>query len=309
MQRLRRYASAVGEHASPRPPRRYGVPACPESWDSVDQLLDDWAHQRPDLDFTPVGVVNRLARVRTHLDRHLAEVFEGHGLTPADFHVLVTLRRSGAPYRMPQARLMDALGLTSGTVSLRLERLVKAGTVTREPDPDDRRGTLVRLTEDGQRLFDVIAPEHLANEDRLLSALTEEQRRTLADLLRHVLASLEPRHCPLDPRIGLAVESAIIARSRRRAVGLSDTPGLLVSAVQPGSPADVAGLVRGDLIVEANGQPALSRIALADVVDRLPDGGSLELGLLRGNKPHTASINLPAGASATTRGKSRKPVR
>jgi DNA-binding MarR family transcriptional regulator len=96
---------------------------------------------------------------------------------------------------MPQARLMDALELTSGTVSLRLERLVKAGTVTREPDPDDRRGSLIRLTEAGLRLFDVIAPEHLANEDRLPSALTEEQRRTLTGLLRHLLASLENPPC------------------------------------------------------------------------------------------------------------------
>lgn len=290
----------MGEHASAKPQRRYGVPVCRASWDSVDGLLDDWAHQRPDLDFTSVGVITRLARVRTHFDRHLAEVFEGHGLTPADFHVLVTLRRSGSPYRMPQARLMDALGLTSGTVSLRLERLVKAGTVTREPDPDDRRGTLVRLTEDGQRLFDVIAPEHLANEDRLLSALTKDQQATLADLLRHLLASLETRHCPLDPRIGLTLESAIVARRRRQAVGLSDTPGLLVAAVEPQSPADAAGLARGDLIVEANGQPALSGIALAEIVDRLPAGRAVELVLLRGNEPHTAAIKLP---------KKRQPVR
>ena len=290
----------MGERASTKPLRRYGVPVCRASWDSVDGLLDDWAHQRPDLDFTSVGVITRLARVRTHFDRYLAEVFEGHGLTPADFHVLVTLRRSGSPYRMPQARLMDALGLTSGTVSLRLERLVKAGTVTREPDPDDRRGTLVSLTEDGQRLFDVIAPEHLANEDRLLSALTKEQQATLADLLRHLLASLETRHCALDPRIGLTLESAITARRRRQAVGLSDAPGLLVAAVEPRSPAEAAGLARGDLIVEANDQPALSGIALSEIVDRLPAGRALELVLLRGNEPHTAAIKLP---------KKRQPLR
>jgi DNA-binding MarR family transcriptional regulator len=266
----------------------------------VDHLLDDWARERPDLDFTPVGVINRLGRVRGHLERHLAEVFAGHDLTPADFHALINLRRSGSPYCMPQARLMEALGLTSGTVSLRLERLVKAGTVTREPDPDDRRGTLVRLTEEGQRLFDAIAPEHLANEDQLLSALTEDQRRVLADLLRHLLASLEPRHCPPAAQLGLTLESAIVARGRRRAVGLSDTPGLLVSAVEPGSPAASAGITRGDLLVEMNGQPVVSAVALAELLDHLPADRSLELTLLRGNESHTSKIKQPKKSGSTT---------
>jgi DNA-binding MarR family transcriptional regulator len=280
----------VGEHTSATSGRRYGVPAVQSAWDSVDRLLDDWAHERPDLDFTPVGVINRLGRVRTHLERHLAEVFAGHDLTAADFHVLVNLRRSGAPYCMPQARLMDALGLTSGTVSLRLDRLVKAGTVTREADPDDRRGTLVRLTEDGLRLFDVIAPEHLENEERLLSALTEEQRQTLADLLRHLLASFENRHCPAAARLGLTLESAYVALRRRRAVGLSDTPGLLVAAVETGSPADSAGLARGDLIVEMGGEPVLSTVAFAELFDGLHDDHPVDLTVLRGNEPRSVQI-------------------
>ena len=73
---------------------------------------------------------------------------------------------------MPQARLMDALGLTSGTVSVRLERLEKSGIVTREPDPASARSSLVQLTQKGVELFDRAAPVHLANEDRLLSALS-----------------------------------------------------------------------------------------------------------------------------------------
>src|ERR1700758_2139554 len=222
------YHRRVGKRASAGP-RRYGVPASRAAWDSVDYLLNDWARERPGLDFTPVGVILRMGRVRRHLERRLGEVFARHGLTAADFQVLVNLRRSGEPYCMPQARLMEALGLTSGTVSLRLDRLVKAGTVSREPDPDDRRGSLIRLTADGLRLFEAVAPEHLANEERLLSALTAEQSTTLANLLRHVLASLEPPHCSVSARLGLSVESAIVARTRRVAVGLSDTAGLLVA--------------------------------------------------------------------------------
>ena len=273
---------------------RYGVPTSRSAWDSVDYLLGDWARERPDLDFTPVGIVNRLGHVRRQLERRLADVFAEHDLSAADFQVLVNLRRAGAPYCMPQARLMDALGLTSGTVSLRLDRLVKAGTVTREPDPDDRRGSLIRLTAKGQRLFDTIAPRHLANEDRLLSALTGEQRATLADLLRHLLVSLETPRCPVAESIGLSLEPAMAARMRRQAVGLSDTPGLLVAGVEPASPADTAGLTRGDLIVEMNGQPALSVVALAELLDQLPADQDLQLTVLRGNEPHKIEVGSPA---------------
>jgi hypothetical protein len=67
----------------------------------VDQLLLDWARERPDLDFTPAGVITRLARAHTYLDAELRAVFARFGLTAADFAVIITLRRSGPPYTMP----------------------------------------------------------------------------------------------------------------------------------------------------------------------------------------------------------------
>ena len=96
-------------------------------------------------DSVGVGVVTRLSRLRGYLDAELAGVFARFGLTSADFLVIVSLRRGGPPYRMPQARLMDALGLTSGTVSVRLDRLEKSGVVIREPDPASARGPDSRI--------------------------------------------------------------------------------------------------------------------------------------------------------------------
>jgi predicted metalloprotease with PDZ domain len=194
---------------------------------------------------------------------------------------------------MPQARLMDALGLTSGTVSLRLDRLTKAGIVIREPDPDDRRGSLIRLSDNGLQLFDVLAPEHLANEDRLLSALTDEQRATLADLLRHLLVSLEPSRPSPQAHLGLSVESAMTARKHRSAVGLSDTAGLLVTTVDPGSPAGDAGLRRGDLIVDIDGRPARNTAALTEGLASVAVGDSVELLVLRGDEPRSVEVRKP----------------
>lgn len=262
---------------------RYGVPACRNAQDSVDRILLDWERERPDLDFTPVGVITRLARVRTHLDAEVAAVFARYGLTAADFVVIITLRRSGAPFSMPQARLMDALGLTSGTVSVRLDRLVRNGIVTRENDPGNARMSLVILTEKGLRLFDEVAPVHLANEDRLLAALSASERRLLADLLRRLLADFETTPATVAADLGLTLEPAHRARSRREAVGLPDQPGLLVLDVAAGSPADRAGIQRGDIIATVAGTAVLGSVALALALDGAPPADGIDVGVRRGD--------------------------
>jgi DNA-binding MarR family transcriptional regulator len=267
------------------------------SGDSVGQLLADWAHERPDLDFSPVGIINRLSRVRTHIDSALLRVFREFDLTSPDFRVIVTLRRAGTPYELPQARLMTQLALTSGTISVRVDRLAKRGIVTRAPDPDDKRGQLVRLTADGLRLFDRIAPLHLANEERLLSSLTPDEQATLARLLGKLLVSFESGTIQVGLPLGMRLEPAHVARDRRTAVGLSDTPGLLVAETIEGTPAAVAGLARGDLIIAVNGMESRSEDVLAEAIDQAGPGGQLLLSVLRGNDSHHVAVHVPGPAS------------
>jgi DNA-binding MarR family transcriptional regulator len=282
----------VSEPAADGERRPYGVPASRDGWDSIDHVLADWARERPDLDFTPVGVINRLARVRSYLDAALAEVFAQFGLTAADFIVIVTLRRAGSPYRMPQARLMDALGLTSGTVSVRLDRLERAGVVTRAPDPASTRGSLVQLTGKGLALFDQAAPVHLANEDRLLSALSDAERLALADLLRRLLASFESSTTDVARDLGLTLEPAHIARQRRQAVGLTPAAGMLVAAVRPDSPAARAGIGRGDLLTHIDGQPTTSSTGLALLLGQLAGRRSALATIVRGNEESRVRVRL-----------------
>src|SRR6266566_3806824 len=220
--------------------------------DSVAQLLADWARERPDLDFSPVGVINRLARVMTQL------------------------------------------ALTSGTISLRVDRLAKRGIVTREADPDDKRGQRVRLTAEGLRLFDKVAPLHLANEERLLSSLTHDERVTLARLLSKLLISFESGTVQAGLPLGMRLEPAHLARYRRTAAGLSDTPGLLVAETIEGTPAASAGLARGDLIVAVDGIECRSEDVLAQAIDRVGPAGRLRLSVLRGNNHHQVTVTAPA---------------
>jgi DNA-binding MarR family transcriptional regulator len=158
--------------------------------DHVDFVLKQWATERPDLDMTPMGVVGRLLRAARRIDAELHGTFSAHGLDRPAFDVLATLRRAGSPHRLTPAQLMRASMVTSGAITQRLDRLEGRGLVTRSPSERDGRGVDVTLPAEGNRVIDAALPDHLANEERLLAALTPAQRKSLNDTLRRLLESL-----------------------------------------------------------------------------------------------------------------------
>jgi DNA-binding MarR family transcriptional regulator len=159
--------------------------------DHLDRILGGWAIQRPELDMAAMGTVGRLLRAAQLADARLSERIAVHGLQPGWFDLLAALRRAGAPYALNPTQLMRTTMLSSGGMTKRLDRLVEAGLVERRADPDDRRGTLVRLTRRGKAVIDRAVVTHLANERRLLSTLTRVQQQRLDDLLRALLSELE----------------------------------------------------------------------------------------------------------------------
>jgi DNA-binding MarR family transcriptional regulator len=166
--------------------------AVPER-DGVDLIIEQWHRERPELDHSPIGVVGRISRLAREIEARLERVYGEHGLEPGWHDVLATLRRSGPPYRMRPTDLTDATMLTSSGTTKRLDRLEQAGLIARSPDPRDRRGTLITLTAAGRRLIDEVTEAHLENERNILSALSETDRRRLADLLRKLQLGLPPR--------------------------------------------------------------------------------------------------------------------
>lgn len=251
-------------------------------------MVAAWAAQSPELPVAPIEIILRLNRLRARIDEELARVFARFDLTPADFAVIAALRRGGQPYTVPQSTLMSWLALTSGTVSVRLNRLENKGIVMRRPSGDDGRGVLVTLTERGQRLFDQVAPEHLANEDILISALTDDEREQLAGLLRKLLIGFEHEqsHSPL----GMTVAPAHITRRARTAVGLSDRAGLLVQHVAPDSPADRSGLQSGDVLIGLGDTPLRSCVDLAQATAHAKDH-PLQLRVLHGEDERDVHID------------------
>ena len=100
-------------------------------------------------------------------------------------------------------------------------------------------------------------------------------------------------------RLGVAVAPPRVARRMRRAVGLSERSGLLVRAVEQDSPADAAGLRRGDLLVGALGRDLDGVDGLYAALDGLPAaGGSLELRVVRGEEERELTVSFGARRAA-----------
>ena len=160
--------------------------------DGIDDIVDAWRRERPDLDPSPIGVIGRISRLARELEVRLEVVYREHGLEQGWHDVLATLRRSPPTYRVRASDLTDALMLTSSGTTKRLDRLERVGLIAREPDPADRRGTLIALTDAGRQLIDSVTEAHLANERRLLDALSAREREQLAGLLRKLRLGLPP---------------------------------------------------------------------------------------------------------------------
>jgi DNA-binding MarR family transcriptional regulator len=159
--------------------------------DEVDELVTRWRAERPDLDTEPLQVLSRVSRLARHLDRARTAAFAAHGLQAWAFDVLSALRRQGPPYQLSPGALLRATLVTSGTMTNRIDRLAEAGLVSRQPDPQDKRGVLVTLTPLGQDAVDAALEDLLRSERTLLSGLDPAQRGELAALLRVLLAPFD----------------------------------------------------------------------------------------------------------------------
>ena len=138
-----------------------------------------------------MATFGRLGRLLGVVGPAIEAVFARHGLTTGEFDVLAALRRAGEPYTLTPSVLARTMMLSPAAMTNRLDRLEAAGHVDRALDPGNRRSMLVTLTAHGRETADAAVTEHVANEERLLAALSDDQRSTFDDLLRVLLAAVE----------------------------------------------------------------------------------------------------------------------
>jgi DNA-binding MarR family transcriptional regulator len=159
--------------------------------DAVDVIQAQWRRERPDLDGEAMAIIGRLGRLSVVAGEAVEAVFAARGLHRGEFDVLAALRRSGLPYTLNPSILADTLLMSRAGMTGRLDRLEQAGLVQRIADPGDRRAVKVALTDRGVELIDTVVTEHFDNETRILSVLSEEDRKHLDRIARLLLTELE----------------------------------------------------------------------------------------------------------------------
>ena len=119
--------------------------------DTTDRVLRGWDESAPTSRSGALQVTARLSRIGPHLARRQDEVFGRFGLSRGEVGALSALR-TGPPYRLSPTRLAKGLMLSSAGVTSRIDRLERRGFVRRLADPDDRRGVIIELTDEGREV-------------------------------------------------------------------------------------------------------------------------------------------------------------
>lgn len=163
---------------------------------AIDDILSAWNRERPDVDVSPMATVGRLSRVAVALDAQLAADYAQWNLDGGSFDVLFTLLRAGVPHALSPTELAASSMVSTAAVAQRLNRLVEAGLVSREPNPVDGRGRIVTLTAQGKKLANRALPSHVAAEENFLAALDATERTQLNALLDRLLRGAAPAPAP-----------------------------------------------------------------------------------------------------------------
>jgi DNA-binding MarR family transcriptional regulator len=158
--------------------------------DLVDDLLGEWAQQRPELDCGALGVVVRVQLLAKLLCDSAEESLAEFGLKLWEYDVLSALRRQGKPYEMLASELARDSLLTSGTVTTRIDGLEARSLVQRRPDQNDRRTINIRLTKQGLGVINDAIGTRISSANNQLRCLTNTERHQVSAALRKVLQGM-----------------------------------------------------------------------------------------------------------------------
>lgn len=161
--------------------------------DVVDGIVQDVHDLYPGLDVNGLPVTGRVMRLARYLEALREQWLGGFGLTVPDFDVLASMRRTAGESAINVRDLQRSMMLSSGGTTKRLDRLERAGLIERLPDPNDRRGVLIKLTDTGLELIDRVIPAITQHEsDLVMGAIgSSRDRDRVADGLRRMLLAHE----------------------------------------------------------------------------------------------------------------------
>ena len=159
--------------------------------DIVDQLLQQWARERPKMNVSALGVVVRIQMLAKLLQQRTTRALKKHDLKHWEYDVLSALRRQGEPFEMSASDIAHSALLTSGAMTTRIDGLEERGLVERRRSKSDGRSVLVRLTPQGVDLVDKAIEARLEEANDTLADIALDERRQMAAGLRDLLLSIE----------------------------------------------------------------------------------------------------------------------
>lgn len=159
--------------------------------DHVDRFLETLRERLPELDLDVEGIVDRIHGLNRRFRKMMEATLADHGLTYEEWGVLNVLHQAGPPFRAAPGKIARRLELTSGAMTARLDKLEAAGLVRRQPDPEDRRGLRVQLTDAGKKAYKQAVGAQAEKEAFVAAALTDEEKDELNALLRRLMRQFE----------------------------------------------------------------------------------------------------------------------
>ena len=132
-----------------------------------------------------------IARTFTLFNRSFARCYGRFGLTPAKLNVLMLVKHLGPEQGLPQREIARRLIISGSDVTGLIDRLEKAGLLTRKVTSKDRRVKLVTISSKGSALLDKLWPVHMEQVEQLMSPLPKRQQQKLIHLLTKLRLPLQ----------------------------------------------------------------------------------------------------------------------
>lgn len=111
-------------------------------------------------------------------------VVRDSGLTTAQNHTIEIVGHEGA---IKMRRLADKLGVTTGTLTVSIDRLEKKELLRRVPHQSDRRSYLIELTDKGREVFEMHHNHHLSLTREMMTGFTEQEQANFHNALKKAM--------------------------------------------------------------------------------------------------------------------------
>jgi len=145
----------------------------------------------------PVALLAHEALLSTYYTasnlRKKAEHFlQPFGLTDVQFNLMMLLKhQTKKDAGLTQAQLSSMMLVNRANITALVDRMERAGFVTRTSSPSDRRSNIIKLTESGEELIERIEPLYAQEVKRIMDVLVEDEQKRLIGMLEKVRSNIK----------------------------------------------------------------------------------------------------------------------